>query len=480
MISSYALIYLVAYVVPAAVSFFALVLYTHLLSPAEYGIYVIGAGIATIISAVAFTWVRHSVWRYQAASPHLDLRPEAAVAFSGTVLFIALLAPIALYVMRPGIGLGILAASALSALSLTAFDLSQEFKRAKLDPVRFTTIAVARSLVALGLGFAAIEWGGGGLGLLVAVSVSYLAGFVMNLWRDMPRRDSFSSSQLRQFARYGLPFTVGAVALAVHSSLDKLSVAYLLDQSAAGQYGLGANIARQLIDILAASVAAAMFPIVFRSFAQAGDAPTRERLKEGFELQFALIVPVAVWLAMSANVVTATLLGVEFQAGVAAILPLLAIGRILGATNQFYIQISFQLAEKPFLQVAHDGLTLTLNIALIFPLTRVFGLPGAAASVLIAEGVGILVGIWLSRRAFRLPFNGWGVARVLAATAVMAVVTYATQMAASGHGAWTLVAVASAGGLAYLAAVVALDVAGVRTSVAAALSLGAGGSRFSL
>lgn len=480
MISSYALIYLVACVVPASVGFFALILYTHLLSPAEYGIYVIGTGLAAIVSAVSFTWVRHSVWRYQSGSPHLDLRPEAAVAFSATVLFIGSLVPIALFVVRPGIGLPVLAASGLLSLSMTAFEISQEFKRAKLNPVRLTLIAVARSVVALALGFAAIEWGGGGLGLLVAVSISHLVGVLMNLWRDVPRRGSVSIEQLRQFARYGLPFTVAAFAYALHSALDKLGVGYMLGQSSAGQYGLGAELVRQLIGILAASVAAAMFPIAFRSFAQAGEAATRERLKEGLELLLALVLPVAVWLVISAKVVTSALLGAEFQASVAAILPLLAIGRAFGAANQFYIQISFQLAEKPFLQVAHDSCILILNIGLLLPLTHTFGLPGAALSVLIAEGLGIPVGLWLSQWSFRLPFNGWGIVRVFISTAIMALVTYAAKMVAPDHGLPALICMAAAGGLAFAGAALVLDLAGVRSSIAAALSSRADSGRFSI
>jgi hypothetical protein len=140
-----------------------------------------------------------------------------------------------------------------------------------------------------------------------------------------------------------------------------------------------------------------------------------------------------------------------------------------GAVNQFYLQVSFQLAEMPLLQVAHDILILGLNLALLFALTLAFGLPGTAAAVLIAEALGILIGIGLSRRAFKLPFNGWGMARVFAATSVMALVTYATKAASTGHGLLTLLSVLGGGGVAYAGAALLFDVAGLRTSVASFL-----------
>jgi O-antigen/teichoic acid export membrane protein len=470
MISPYALIYLVAYMVPALIGFLALIVYTHLLSPAEYGVYVIGAGVAGIISAVFFTWVRQSVSRYQSSAPELDLRAEAMIAYGATAVVITLLAPAAIFVIRPGIGLAVLAASVVLSLSLTAFEISQEFRRAQLNPLRFTTIAVIRSVLGLGLGYLAIKLGFGGLGLLVAISASFLVGNALSLpsSRGRPLR-LLSADYLKQFARYGLPFSLGALAYALHSALDRLGVAYLLGQSGAGYYGLAADMTRQLIAILAASVASAMFPMAFRSLAEAGPVATRERLKEGVELLLALIAPVTVWLAIAAPVVAGTLLGAESQSSVATLLPVLAVARMFGAVNQYYLQVSFQLAEKPLLQVAHDSFILILNMALLFPLTLTFGLPGTAAAILIAEGLGIVIGIWLSRRAFWLPFNGRGMARVFASTAVMALITYAAKGVSGGQGLPALISVAGAGGFAYAGCVLLFDVAGIRSWIASTL-----------
>lgn len=468
MISPYALIYLVAYSVPGLISFVGLILYTHLLSPAEYGVYVIGTGVAGIISAVFFTWVRQSVARYQSGAPELDLRAEACVAYGGTATVILCLAPIAL-VVRPDLGLTVLAGSIFFSLSITAFEISQEFRRARLNPVRFTAIAVTRSVLGLGLGLVAIKLGFGGLGLLVAVAASFLIGYILNFRGNATPIRFSSTDYLKRFIRYGLPFSLGAIAFALHGALDRLSVAYLLGQSGAGYYGLAADMTRQLIGILAASVASAMFPVAFRSLAEAGAVATRERLKEGVELLLALIVPVAVWLAIAAEVVAGTLLGSQFQSTVVALLPVLAAARLLGAVNQYYLQISFQLAEKPLLQVAHDSFILMSSLGLLFPLTLTFGLPGTAAAILIAEGLGILVGIWLSRRGFGLPLNGRGIARVAASTAIMALVTYAAQKASGGHGLLTLVVVGAAGGITYAGAALLFDVAGVRSSIGSLL-----------
>ena len=234
---------------------------------------------------------------------------------------------------------------------------------------------------------------------------------------------------------------------------------------------LAADLTRQIAAVLASSAAAAVFPIAFRNLAQSGASVTRARLADGAELLLVLIAPVTVWLAISANVVAGTLLGGEFQTSVAALLPVLALGRMCGAINQYYLHVSFQLAEKPMLQVVHDSLILIVNIALLFPLTFAFGLQGTAAAVLIAEAFGILIGIGLSRRAFKLPFNARGMGRVLVSTLAVAVVTYAVKSATGGQGFSALLSLATAGAVSYAGAVMLFDVAGIRTMIVSLLRL---------
>jgi O-antigen/teichoic acid export membrane protein len=467
MISSYALIYLLGQALPAVIGFLALILYTHLLSPAEYGVYVVGTSIAGIISAVFFSWIRLAVSRYQAGSPERDFRSEATIGYGGTVAVIVCLLPAAMLIARPNVNFGILAASLFLSFSTNAFVIGQEFQRARLNPRRFMTTALIRSILGLALGYAVISFGGGGLGLLVAIGASFVIAKFFSFQRaaGKPLR-LFHTHYLMQFVRYGVPFSLGATTFALHSTLDRLGVAYLLGPSAAGYYGLAAEMTRQLMLLLASSVASAMFPIAFRTFGETGAAATRERLSEGLELLLALIAPVAIWLVISADAVAGTLLGSQYQAPVAALLPLLALGRMCGAINQYYLQVSFQLAEKPLVQVAHDALIFVLNVALLFWLTREFGLLGTATSVLIAEALGILIGILLSRRTFKLPLNGGGTSRVLAATAIMAMVTFATKTTLGGHGSLTLLAMICGSGVAYLGSAVLFDVAGVRSVIA--------------
>jgi len=461
MLNRYFSIYLAAHLLPAVIGFFAITAYTRLLSPAEYGVYVVGISIAGILGAVFFAWIRLSVSRYQATSAAVDFRGTAIVAFGLTVLALCGIAPLAL-LFPHGVGGTLLAASVFVAIAVNAVDIGQEFERANLRPVRFAVIAIIRSLSGLTFGLLAIWLGWGGLGLVAAVGLGSLVGAVMNAAGNRNRIARWQRSQLTQFARYGLPLSIGGLSGALYSASDRLIVAYLLGASAAGLFGVAADLPRQFLVMLASSVAAATFPIVFRSLTEKGDGATRERLNESLELLLAVVLPVVVWLALAAGQVAGTLVGAEFRTTVTLLLPVLAVARLFGVANQFYFQISFQLSERPFLSVAQSFFTLLLSIALMFPLVASYGLFGAALATLMTEAVGLLVAIYLTRRAFRLPLDLNRLSGVVASAAIMGAVVFVTRLEVSGTGFYSLLAVSLTGGVAYAGAAWLFNVARIR------------------
>ena len=223
-----------------------------------------------------------------------------------------------------------------------------------------------------------------------------------------------------QLARYGLPLTLAGLSVAVYSACDRLIVAYLLGKDAAGIFGVAADLPRQFMVMIASSVAAATVPLVFRSLSEKNSETTRERLSESLELLLVVVAPVAVWLALAADQVAGTLVGVDFRAGVSALLPTLVLARFFGIANQFYVQISFQLAERPFMLAAQSFLTLVLSVALMFALVAGYGLYGAALATLATEALGFVVAVALMRRAHPVPFDVNRLAGVAASAAAMA------------------------------------------------------------
>lgn len=455
-------IYLVAYILPAAVGFFAVTAYTRLLTPAEYGVYVVGISLAGILGAIFFAWIKLSVARYQAMSAEVDFRGTAMVAFALTVVVLCATTPL-VFLVRGDVSVGLLLASMFVAIMANAVDVGQEFERAKLRPYRFAAISIVRSLSSVGFGLFGIWLGWGGLGLLAAFGLGSLTGIILNLVGDRTKIARFQRSHFMQLARYGLPLTLAGLSVAVYSACDRLIVAYLLGKDAAGIFGVAADLPRQFMVMIASSVAAATVPLVFRSLSENSNETTRERLTESLELLLVVVTPVAVWLALAADQVAGTLVGVDFRAGVSALLPILVLARFFGIANQFYVQISFQLAERPFMLAAQSFLTLVVSVILMFALVTGYGLYGGALATLATEAIGFLVAIALMHRAHPVPFDLNRLVGVAASAVAMAAAILVARSQTGGTGFVSLVIVSLAGGLAYGATAWLLNVANVRT-----------------
>ena len=104
-----------------------------------------------------------------------------------------------------------------------------------------------------------------------------------------------------------------------------------------------------------------------------------------------------------------------------------------------------------------------LGISLMFPLVAGYGLYGAALATFMTEAIGLLVAVYLTRRAFRLPFDMSRLGGVIASVTIMAGVILLTRIEVHGTGLYSLLTVSLAGGAAYAGAAWLFDVARIRT-----------------
>src|SRR5260370_1380748 len=155
MLRRHVLIYLFAHAVPAVIGFAGLIAYTHLVSPAQYGIYVVGQSTAAVISMALFGWIRLSVSRYQSEAATVDVRGAVLIGFGVTVATVIIGALFIFHSGAPWIDQGLISTILFTAVCLSAFEISQEFRRATFEPKMFTVVSVIRSVIGPALGMAA-------------------------------------------------------------------------------------------------------------------------------------------------------------------------------------------------------------------------------------------------------------------------------------------------------------------------------------
>ena len=463
--------YLVANGCTAALGFVAVIVFTQLLTPAEFGVYVIANSMGAIVSALLFTWLRQSILRFEAEGGGADVRLTALAGFGLSIAVLPAGLLVLAYVVR--LPWPTAAAAILFAATLALYDLGQELLRARLAARAYMIASVVRSVASLALAVAALKLGGGGLAVVGAVAAAYVLAALASaraVWRRPLK--AFDSARLAEFVRFGTPITVSGLLFAVHMALDRLAVFKLLGPEAAGQYGASADFVRQCIIYPALSASLAIAPLAIRTFSQSGSDAARRHLVVAGELLLALILPAVAGIAVAAPDIAAVVFGPLYRASAQSLLPIIACAWLFQVMSQHYVHLSFNLAQRPALYIGHGLATLAVNAALMVPMVQAFGQQGAAYSLMIAEAAGLAAGWGLARRAFPLPGLGRALARTLLASAVMGVAAALVARAFAAPGIVSLLAVVATGLAVYAAAALALDLVGTRAIWRAAVPRG--------
>lgn len=454
--------YMIASVIAAAFGFLGAATFTRLLAPGDYGVYVVGVGISGYISSILFTWVRFSVMRLQSEGVQRDLRLTALAGYGISVATIPLVFLVITRVSQRD-WLEIAGAIVL-ALGLGLFEMGQEIMRARFQVREFVIGAALRAVMSFVFCIIAIELGMGGLGLLAGAALAYFVSAAISarsVWGGPRARVDLG--ELALFFRLGFVFTLTAFIYAFQGSLDRLFLAWHSSEVYSGLYGASADLTRQIIQIPAGSIAAAAFPIAVSSLVQSGAAKAREQLARFGEVLLAVSVPSAIGLALTVPYLASFILGPAFREAAASIVPILAIAWLFQCTTQFYVHVSFHLAKRPEWSLLQGLTGVAVNIALIWPLTDRWGMPGTALSFLISEACGIVVGVALTRFSHPMPNLLGPLARILLACGVMAGVVLALERLLPVPGALAFGVLAASGMLVYALAAIALNICEART-----------------
>jgi len=456
--------YLIAHGSSALLGLLSVVLFTRLLSPAEYGIYIVGMGVAGIVAALLFTWVRLSILRFESEGGAADVRLTAMFAYRVSLLAAPVAVLLAVYAAGESFAHALFAT--LLAAALGIFEFSQEILRARQNSRAYLKAAVTRAALALSLSLALVSAGLGGIGMVIGLAAGYALTallFAPRVWERPVRR--FDGDTFRQMLRFGVPMALSGGVFALSAALDRLLVSGFLGEAAAGVYGASADLVRQIIVFPAVAVASAVFPIAIRSLAKGGRAAVDAHLIKSAELLLAVVTPAAVGLALVSGNVAALILGPEFQRSAALLIPVLVFAWLFQTISAQFVQVSFHLAKNPQMMVFQGIGSLVVNVAAMVILVPRFQLIGAAWALVLAEAADVVIGYLLALRAYPLRIPYRAVIKVTAAVVVMAVPTAFVERHSPGKPVWVLLLTVITGVTVYAMAGFALDLAGVRTAL---------------
>ena len=458
--------YLPANIVQGVVGFLAIVLFTRLLSPEDFGRYALAFSVMTLAHVAVFSWLEAAMARFWAAQ-----EPGAATQGHFASLYRTAFALSAGFLVLTALSMSIWPGDPLLRIALAAglagvparslVKLGQERFRAagEVGKAAGLDIAVTIGGLVIGVGFALAGWGGAAPLLGIGLAPLAALPFVLPGELRQARGGGFEPARVRGYALYGYPIAASLALTVVLSSTDRFLLAAFLDEAAVGAYHAGYSIANRTLDVLFLWLGSAGQPALIMALERGGPGQLKAAAREQLSTFLLIGLPAAAGVALVARPLAEVLIGEELRVAAASITPWIALSALLYGLTAYYFGQAFTLGKKTKLLLVAMAIPAGLNVVLNLILVPLYGLIGAAWATAASFALGLLATQVIGRRVLPLPIPWDSLIRCGVATGAMALVV--ARLPSIG-GFAELMLDASVGGVVYAAVALTLNAAGVR------------------
>jgi O-antigen/teichoic acid export membrane protein len=381
------------------------------------------------VNLSAFHWLQIGTQRHYAEYESRGQQGELGgtiaafyIAFAVTVMLIAI--GLGLLLPRAAGSQNIFVATALLILVMPAFENSLAIVIAKGSARMYGFLSSTKAILALVSAVTLIVWFSASAssalyGLCVGlVCASWWYGSVGWLLANVSKA---SLACARTLLRYGAPLAVSLVLSLVAAAGDRLLIGVALGAEATGLYAAGYDIAYQVLGVAMGTVAIAITPTVYRTYASA-PAEVSKQLHVLLALQLTIALPIVVAAFLAPREIALLLLGSEYADSAAKVIPLIAAAAFMNYLRAHYFDLAFHLALRirplVFVLFCVAALNLASNV---FFVPR-YGVAAAGWTAIGCYGLGVLLSIGIGATIRRIPLWNWGACRALFGCAGMIMV----------------------------------------------------------
>ena len=464
--------YLPSVVVPAIFGLAAVAVYTRILSPDEYGIYILVLTTAFFLEVFSFNWLNQAILRY-----YERYRKDDITVFFTTSLFIFC-----------GISLAI-AALFLLVFSFTGkmFDrrfgevliylpvvliCSAGFKfilvmlRAKQASLRYSVHMSINSAAKLATALVfilvfAYQAEGILFGMALTSGVAFLWEVIRMARRWSPSLHQFSTRLSGKMLRFGMPLLGMVLLNLILSVSDRYLLQVFKDAAQVGVYSAGYRIAETGVYSIVLFLNLAAFPVLIQVFESEGEDRSKALAEDLLAFYLVLLFPVVTGISILSEEIVAAMLGPEYHAA-RDLLPWVSAGIASMGLGLYYVKC-FELKEKtnliPFLYIGPALLNLLLNLWWI----PRWGMQGAAVSTFVAYLCCLLLLVVSSRKLIRWKFPWSTAAKATVASLLMG--TGLLLLPSVDNAWWSLGMKIAAGAAIYLLILVLMEKRIVRAAI---------------
>lgn len=423
MLFKHSSIYILAKLIPGLMAFFALSLYTHLLSPEEYGVYTLIFSSSVFIASVVFSWLPAGTLRFWSSKEFKGSTFTNTIALTYLRIIVVLIALTIIGLMmfwgEPKAFWIINTFFLLIALAL--FAITQTFFSAKIEPTHYAILTISYSILSLGFGATFAYLGFGATGVITGITIGTLlpALFVFKkTWLPFDK-GNFDKGLFKKILTYGLPLAAASFVEEITKVSDRFMLAILQDKSQAGFYAAGYDLSGNSILMIMSAINLAAYPVVIRLLDTEGNKVAMDYFRHYVILLLGISIPAVVGLNLVGPDLIYLLIDEEFQPAVTFLLPWVSSAIFLLGLQVFYFDLAFQLGNKTISSVKIAVVIAIINFGLNYWLIPKMGIKGAAIATISSFLVGAVLSAIIGRKFFKLPFPQKEFTKILLSSLVM-------------------------------------------------------------
>jgi len=416
-------IYVLAKAIPGLMAFTGLAVYTHLLTPQEYGVFTLIFSAALFLHSAIFNWLPVGMIRFWPGGTYsnkafITTLGVLYLKLAALVLTLAVAAMLLFglnYIVQILAGLMLLAGFAVLAIG-------QQLLTAQVLPSRYAVMTICYSVLAVVFGSGAAYFGFGPIGVIIGVAAGMLIPSTIISFRDWALfdRTHYTPELTQKLLMYGMPLAASFFLDEVANLSDRYMLAWFLGEAEAGKYAVGYDLAGNSITMIMSAINLAAYPIIVKLLDQKGQEAALEYFNTYIVLLLGISIPAVVGLSLVGPDLVYLLIGDEYQESVILLLPWVASAIFFMGLGAFYLHLPFQLGNKNFGIFRIAGATAVLNLLLNFWLIPLMGMKGAAIATLLSFMFSSALGYIYGRKVFPIPFPVREITKIIVATLFMA------------------------------------------------------------
>lgn len=403
------ILYLGSRVIAAAGNLLAVMIFTRLAGPAEYGHYLLIFAWALIVYGFGTQWMRYAyfgVFHSQRFNEYIgSLARLVACALAIVAIVLACLGAFGLFET------GFLCAAFALVCGMTVYEVAFEVARTLLNARAAALSMLLRTSLTLALGSASLWLGGGARGLALAIAIAHTIAAVPSLATFVGTRlSSGSRAASLHIVGYGWPLLLSFGVNAAGGSIDRLLIAHYAGAAALGSYGVVADVLRQSFIVFGEAIILSLVTIAKRQANEGDGQAAHDALQKAFNACLAAASFGAAFFMVFGHLVLRAILKPEFIAPARDLIPLFAMAFAFMTIRSYYFAQVIYFTHASYLELIDSILFLVIFAILCVVLVPTRGAQGAALALMLANILACLAFIILGRRWYKLPIDLAGIA----------------------------------------------------------------------